>query len=41
MPEAVLRQSFARHGERHDQRLWAILRDDWWAARTAQRVSLH
>lgn len=31
--EAVLRQSFARHGERHDQVLWGILRDDWQAGR--------
>ncbi|MBP7775673.1 MAG: GNAT family N-acetyltransferase [Acidobacteria bacterium] len=27
--EATLRQSFVRHGERLDQVLWAILRDDW------------
>jgi [ribosomal protein S5]-alanine N-acetyltransferase len=32
--EAVLRQSFVRHGERLDQALWAILRDDWSLART-------
>ena len=27
--EAVLRQSFERHGPWHDQALWGILRDDW------------
>jgi RimJ/RimL family protein N-acetyltransferase len=27
--EAVLRQSFERHGERLDQTLWAILKDEW------------
>ena len=26
---AVLRQAFARHGERLDQALWTIHRDDW------------
>ena len=29
VPEARLRQSFERHGERHDQLLWGLLRDDW------------
>ena len=28
-PEAVLRGSFIRNGEVHDQQLWAILADDW------------
>jgi len=27
--EAVLRQSFERHGERIDQTLWGLVRDDW------------
>ena len=27
--EGVLRKSFQRHGEWHDQVLWAILEDDW------------
>jgi RimJ/RimL family protein N-acetyltransferase len=27
--EAVLRRSFLRDGEYHDQALWTILRDDW------------
>ena len=31
--EATLRQSFERFGARHDQALWAIVRDDWSAAR--------
>src|SRR5262245_13562990 len=29
MPEARLRQSFARDDRRTDQRLWAIVKDDW------------
>jgi ribosomal-protein-alanine N-acetyltransferase len=29
--ETVLRGSFERHGERFDQALWTIARDDWWA----------
>lgn len=35
--EAVLRQSFERHGAHHDQVLWGIVRDDWpaWQARVA------
>jgi RimJ/RimL family protein N-acetyltransferase len=28
--EAVLHHSFERHGERLDQALWTIARDDWW-----------
>ena len=31
--EAVLRQSFDRHGQLFDQHLWSILADDWRAAR--------
>ncbi len=27
--EAVLRQSFERHGLRHDQVLWSLLKEDW------------
>jgi [ribosomal protein S5]-alanine N-acetyltransferase len=33
--EAVLRQSFERYGERLDQTLWGLVRDDWQAARLA------
>ena len=39
--EAVLRQSFARHGQRLDQTLWAILRDEWRAERTMGCKSVH
>ena len=31
--EAVLRQSFERHGAWHDQHLWGVLREDWLARR--------
>ena len=31
--EAVLRQSFERHGERLDQVLWSLVREDWEASR--------
>lgn len=31
--EGVLRQSFERHGERLDQHLWGIAREDWTTAR--------
>jgi RimJ/RimL family protein N-acetyltransferase len=31
--EAILRKSFLRHGELHDQALWSILADDWQDAR--------
>jgi RimJ/RimL family protein N-acetyltransferase len=34
--EGVLRRSFLRHGEYHDQVLWGILSDDW----RLQRLSL-
>jgi [ribosomal protein S5]-alanine N-acetyltransferase len=33
--EAVLRDSFERHGERLDQALWTITRDAWWTAQAA------
>ena len=39
--EAVLRQSFERHGAWHDQTLWAILSDDWRAARCGPAGVLH
>ncbi|MET0348569.1 MAG: GNAT family protein [Rhizobacter sp.] len=39
--EAVLRQSFARHGRHYDQHLWSILADDWKAARTARDPKVH
>jgi RimJ/RimL family protein N-acetyltransferase len=31
--EGVLRQSFLRHGEYHDQALWTILADEWLESR--------
>ena len=39
--EAVLRQSFARHGQHYDQHLWSILADDWKAARSARVAQVH
>jgi RimJ/RimL family protein N-acetyltransferase len=39
--EAVLRQSFARHGQHYDQHLWSILADDWKAARSARAPQVH
>lgn len=39
--EALLRQSFERNGQRHDQHLWSILADDWRAARRVTASSVH
>lgn len=39
--EAVLRQSFQRDGQLHDQHLWSILADDWKAARAVQAPRVH
>ncbi len=39
--EAVLRQSFERRGQRHDQVLWSILKDEWRAERTPRCTSVH
>ena len=39
--EAVLRQSFDRHGRHYDQHLWAILAEDWTASRTRHRPQVH
>ncbi|HZR27106.1 MAG TPA: GNAT family protein [Vicinamibacterales bacterium] len=41
--EGVLRRSFQRDGEYHDQALWTILRDDWREAKAGwgPRVILH
>ena len=39
--EAVLRQSFERHGQRYDQHLWSILATDWCAARQVSTPSVH
>jgi RimJ/RimL family protein N-acetyltransferase len=35
--EGVLRRSFSRNGQRHDQALWGILADDWRLQRVAQQ----
>lgn len=39
--EAVLRQSFERHGQRYDQHLWSILASDWRAGRQVSTASVH
>jgi RimJ/RimL family protein N-acetyltransferase len=39
--EAVLRQSFDRHGQCYDQHLWSILADDWRAARAVNHPRVH
>jgi ribosomal-protein-alanine N-acetyltransferase len=39
--EGVLRRSFLRWGQYHDQVLWSILDEDWRAARAAVRPSVH
>ncbi|MGK5641889.1 GNAT family N-acetyltransferase [Streptomyces sp. URMC 126] len=36
--EAVLRESFAYRGERHDEEIWAVLAPEWRAAREAARA---
>ena len=41
VPEAVLRQSFVRNGEAHDQQLWAILAGDWRAMSSERRPTIH
>ena len=39
--EAVLHQSFERDGERLDQGLWTILREDWLFLKTVPRAGVH
>jgi ribosomal-protein-alanine N-acetyltransferase len=39
--EAVLYQSFERDGERLDQGLWTILREDWLFLRSVPRAGVH
>ena len=41
VPEARLRQSFQRHGERLDQTLWGLVREDWLAAPAVRVPSVH
>ncbi len=38
--EAVLRQSFERHGERLDQTLWSLARNDWRAGHSTAGQSI-
>lgn len=39
--EAILRRSFFRHGEYHDQVLWSILGEDWRMQRAATQAPVH
>jgi RimJ/RimL family protein N-acetyltransferase len=39
--EAVLRQSFERHGARLDQVVWGLVREDWRATSMVRFVSVH
>ena len=39
--EGLLRRSFLRHGQHHDQVLWGILADDWRMQRLAQQPTTH
>ena len=38
--EGLLRRSFMRNGQQHDQVLWGILADDWRLQRVAQKPAL-
>jgi hypothetical protein len=39
--EAVLHRSFERHGERLDQGLWTLVREDWLFFKTAVSSTRH
>lgn len=39
--EGVLRRSFLRHGEYHDQALWSIVRDDWRRRHAGGAAAIH
>ena len=39
--EGVLRRSFFRHGQHHDQVLWSILAEDWRMQRGGEPVAVH
>jgi RimJ/RimL family protein N-acetyltransferase len=41
LKEGVLRRSFLRSCEYHDQALWSIVRDDWNRTRTVHAVPVH
>jgi RimJ/RimL family protein N-acetyltransferase len=38
--EGILRRSFLRNGQYHDQVLWSILAEDWRLQRTGQQVAV-
>jgi RimJ/RimL family protein N-acetyltransferase len=39
--EGVLRRSFLRHGQYHDQALWSIVREDWRRRQPDSRAVVH
>ena len=39
--EGVLRRSFLRNGEYHDQVLWSVLKEDWFAQKGEPRLLVH
>jgi ribosomal-protein-alanine N-acetyltransferase len=39
--EGVLRRSFLRHGQYHDQVMWSLLAEDWRAERVQRKPSVH
>ena len=39
--EGVLRRSFLRQGQYHDQVMWSLLAEDWRAQRVERRPSVH
>jgi RimJ/RimL family protein N-acetyltransferase len=39
--EGLLRRSFLRHGEYHDQVLWSMLADEWHRKRSLHRTRVH
>jgi [ribosomal protein S5]-alanine N-acetyltransferase len=41
VPEGVLRRSFFRFGQYHDQLLWSILSEDWRVQRVRERRQVH
>jgi RimJ/RimL family protein N-acetyltransferase len=41
MQEGILRKSFLRNGQYHDQTLWTILDEDWRSARTVWGPRVH
>ena len=39
--EGVLRRSFLRNGEYHDQVLWSVLKEDWFAQQGEPVMLVH